>query len=254
MRNHQERGRLVRWQQFLMHFNLQVSHVAGKSNSFADGLSRLPQLSLMLASTTLQLDPLMHDISESQKKERFARCRMQEALNPKLQNNWRMISGVLFYTGDAGLRLYVPESKRTQLLHEQHAIPIGGHVGWHKVMHALNQWYYWPTMLADVKSFVRACPHCQLFKSTRQPTTEIVPSVILSRPFADISLDWVSGLTTSKTQCNSFLSILDRVTKWAIVIPCDKCMDTARLIDLLWNRVFSWVRLPVKIAVDVGTR
>jgi hypothetical protein len=69
MRNHQERGRLVRWQQFLTHFNLQVSHVAGKSNSFADGLSRLPQVSLMLASTTLQLDPLMHDISESQKND-----------------------------------------------------------------------------------------------------------------------------------------------------------------------------------------
>jgi hypothetical protein len=237
-----------------MHFNVQVSHVAGKSNSFADGLSRLPQLSLVLVSTTLQLDPLMHYISESQKKERFARCQMQEALNPKLQNNWRKISGVLLHAGDAGLRLYVPGSERTQLLHEQHAIPIGGHVGWHKVTHALSQWYYWPTILADVKAFVRACPQCQLFRSTRQPATRIVPSVISSRTFADISLDWVSGLTTSKTQCNSFLSILDRFTKWAIVIPCDKCMDTARLIDLLWNRVFSWVRLPVKIAVDVGTR
>jgi hypothetical protein len=51
-----------------------------------------------------------------------------------------------------------------------------------------------------------------------------------------------------------FLSIIDRFTKWAIVIPCDKCMNTTQLIDLLWNRVFSWVGLPVKIVGDRDTR
>jgi hypothetical protein len=58
---HQERGRLVRWQQFLTSFNLRVHHVAGKANCFADGLSRRPDLRILLTSASAMLDPVARD-------------------------------------------------------------------------------------------------------------------------------------------------------------------------------------------------
>ena len=88
-------------------------------------------------------------------------------------------------------------------------------------------------MKGDVKASVRACPACLLYKPTTQPSTSIILSDVLSRPFVETSLDWVSGLPTTSTGSNSVLNIIDRFSKWAIAIPCNKKMTTAQLITLL---------------------
>jgi hypothetical protein len=88
MLHEQERGRLIRWQRFLKSFNLRVHHLAGKSNSFADGLSRCPYLRALLASATAMLDPLPKDIVHCQTQEPFARKRMRDAQHPGVQTNW----------------------------------------------------------------------------------------------------------------------------------------------------------------------
>jgi hypothetical protein len=254
MLHQQERGRLVRWQQFLTSFNLRVHHIAGKTNDFADGLSRRPDLRVMLTSASAMLDPAAKGIIAEQKKESFARKRMQDAQSPGVRTNWKLVSGVLMFAGDAQLRLYVPQTMRTRLIREYHEIAIAGHFGWQKVYHAMSQWYYWDSMKSDIKSFVKACPQCQLYKPTPQPSTEIIPSPVLSRPFAEISLDWVSGLPRTPKKKDSVLNIIDRFSKWAICIPCDKTMTSAQLIDILWDKVFSWVGLPVQIIGDRDTR
>ena len=53
---------------------------------------------------------------------------------------------------------------------------------------------------------------------------------------------------------NSVLYIVDKFTKWAIVIPCDKHMGTQALIDKLYIHVFSWVGLPSSIVGDQDSR
>lgn len=254
MMHQQERGRLVRWQQFLTSYNLQIHHLAGKENVFADGLSRRPDLRLMLTSACTVLDPATKAIVQSQRKDSFARKRMQDAQNPNVKTNWKLVSGTLMFGGDDLLRLYVPDDLRTRIIREQHDNLISGHFGWQTVYHALSQWYYWPSMKADVKSFVKACPHCQLYKPTVQPTTEILPSLVQSRPFSEISLDWMSGLPKTVRKNDSVLNVIDRFSKWAIIIPCDKKMTSQKLIDILYEHVFSWVGLPVRIIGDRDTR
>jgi hypothetical protein len=113
------------------------------------------------------------------------------------------------FAGDAQLRLYVPKTTRTRLIREYHEITIAGNSGWQKVYHAMSQWYYWDDMKGDINTFVRACPQCQLYEPTPQPSTEIIPSPVLSRPFAEISLDWVSGLHRTPRMCDSVLNIID---------------------------------------------
>ena len=98
-----------------------------------------------------------------------------------------------------------------------------------------------------MKAYVRACPHCQLYKPTVQPKTEIKPSEPVSRPFVEISLDGVSGLPMTKTGFNSVLNIIHRFSKWAIVIPWDKTMTTNQLIELFWKHVR---RLPGRLPAD----
>jgi len=108
MLHQQDRGRLVRWQQFLTAFNLRVHHVAGKANIFADGLSRRPHLRIMLTSAAAMLDPLAKDIVQAQRHETFAHRKMQDAQQPSVQTNWKLMSGILMYAGNGLLRVYVP--------------------------------------------------------------------------------------------------------------------------------------------------
>jgi transposase InsO family protein len=143
---------------------------------------------------------------------------------------------------------------RNRIIREHHDVMIAGHFGWRKVLHSISQWYYWDTLQADVKAFVQACPHCQLYKPTKQPVPVILPTPVISRPFAEISMDWVSALHTTVRKNNSALNIIDRFSKWAISIPCDKHMTTNKLIDVLWDRVLSWIGLPVKIVGDRDSR
>ena len=213
MNHQQESGRLIRWQQELTHFNLTVKHVAGSENIFADGLSRRPDLRVMLTSASAMLDPVASQIVKEQRKEPFARKRMQDALHPRTITNWKLHSGILMFAEQDQLKLYVPAVCRENIIREYHDVAIAGHFGWKKVKYAISQWYYWPTLEGDVKAYVRACPHCQLYKPTVQPKTEIKPSEPVSRPFVEISLDWVSGLPMTKTGFNSVLNIIDRYSR-----------------------------------------
>jgi hypothetical protein len=254
MMHQQERGRLVRWQQSLTSFNLNISLLAGKENVFADGLSRRRDLRLMLTSACSMLNPVLKDVTQHQRKENFARKCMQDAQNSNTKTKSKLVSGTLMFAGDDHLRLYVPQSMCKNIIREQHDNLISGHFGWQKVYYALSQWYYWPTMKEDVKSFVQACPHCQLYKPTVQPSTDILPAPVVSRPFAEMSLDWLSGLHRTARNHDSVLNIVDRFSKWVIVIPCDEAMSTQKLIDILYENVFSWVGLPVRIVGDRDTR
>jgi hypothetical protein len=78
------------------------------------------------------------------------------------------------------------------------------------------------------------------------PVPIITPSPVVSRPFAEISLDWVSGLPITPRNHDSVLqaammsnTMIDRFSKWEISIPYDKTMTTQKLIDCLWDKVLS---------------
>jgi hypothetical protein len=107
---------------------------------------------------------------------------------------------------------------------EYHDIPIAGHFGWRKCYDALAQHYYWPNMVTDVRDYVTTCPTCQRNKPTPQPTVKLHPLPVPSKPFQHITLDWLSGFNVDRNGHDSVLNIVDKLSKWAIVITCSKKM------------------------------
>jgi transposase InsO family protein len=152
------------------------------------------------------------------------------------------------------LRVYVPKQLRTALISEFHDIPIAGHFGWKKTYHALTQHDYWGNMASDVHGYVTRCPACQRMKPTKQPKPPLHPLKVPFRPFDQIILDWMTLGCKTKEGYDSVLCIVDKFTKWAIVIPYDKHMGTEEFINALYQHVVSWIGLPSSIVGDRDTR
>ena len=167
--------RQVRWQQSLSEFNLSVEYVPGASNNFADGLSRKPDLRLMLVGAAADIDPFMVRIKEGIRQDPQASKLLHKASSMprgEVSTGYRVMHGVLFYVDDRGRhRIYVPayQNLRSSLLYEFHDLPVAGHLGWKKSYHALAQNYYWPGMSEAVHKHVIACPTCQRGKPTIEP-------------------------------------------------------------------------------------
>ena len=125
--------------------------------------------------------------------------------------------GLLYKNG----RLVIPSGSPfiPKLLEQFHASAIGGHEGELKTFKRLTQEVYWKGMRRDVVEFIKGCEICQENKySTLSPTGLLSPLPIPQKIWADISLDFVEGLPTSRG-FNSILVVVDRLSKYSHFIP-----------------------------------
>ena len=87
------------------------------------------------------------------------------------------------------------------VMREVHKGIYGNHSGSRSLVHKLvRAGYYWPTMQADAKAYVRACGKCQRFSNIiRQPTEELTP-ITAPWPFAQWGLDIMGPFPTTIQQ------------------------------------------------------
>jgi hypothetical protein len=123
-------------------YNLQVAYVPGKTNDFADGLSRRPDLRLMAVGALAPYDPWLKRINDAvsvcAEAQKFRKQALQRSELDPISNGFVLHHGVLFYRNDGLLRVYVPKQHglRVEVIHEFHDLPIAGHFGWKKTYHA----------------------------------------------------------------------------------------------------------------------
>ena len=193
-------ARQVRWQQFLSEFNLTVKYIPGDSNDFADGLSRRPDLKLMIIGAVAPYDNWLSRIQTAVKQNRESYRLYKRALQGPVHvsktSHYSLHNGVLYYVRDKVHAVYVPDQGllRRSLLSEYHDSPLAGHFGWEKSYHAISQHYYWQSMRQDMKDYVLRCTKCQLNKPTVQPKPPLHPLEVPKGPFHTITLDWLKGL------------------------------------------------------------
>ncbi len=84
--------------------------------------------------------------------------------------------------------LVVPHELRKaamQYIHEKET----RHMGQHKTILKVEEYFYWPNLKKEVKQFVKECIICQQFKNTpglQQPWQELPP---VTQPMERISID-----------------------------------------------------------------
>ncbi len=230
-------SRQARWALFFGRFNFTLSYRPGSKNVKPDALSRLfgaPEGELT-AETILPEGMVVGALSWGIER------RVEEAGR-----------GVHVPEGCPAGRLLVPEALRPEVLQWGHESRLVCHPGIRRTLFAIRQRFWWPTLAADVRQFVLACPTCAQCKPVNRPPDGLLhPLPIPSRPWSHIALDFVSGLPPSKGN-TVILTVVDRFSKAVHFIPLPKLPSARETAQLMGDHVFRLHGLPVDVVSDRG--
>src|SRR5438045_3229046 len=160
---------------------------------------------------------------------------------------------------DLGCVLVPPqEAIRNQLLEVYHDCPSGGHWGRDKTLELIQRHFTWDGITDDVCAYVATCPICQGKAIHRhKPYGKLkplpIPTDMWNSPFKEISLDWITGLPPSiknGQKYNSILTIVCRVTKYALFIPTQDDANAADFAELFFEHVKCHFGTPRSIVTD----
>jgi transposase InsO family protein len=111
-------------------------------------------------------------------------------------------------------------------------------------------------MRTFVKNYVKGCAFCQQFKINRHPTKPAlmpIPGPTSTRPFAQLSMDFITDLPPTKGYDSTFSVVHHGLTKGIILVPCTKLGATAdATATMMLDHVFKRFSLPDKVITNRG--
>ncbi|XP_077429679.1 uncharacterized protein LOC144056607 [Vanacampus margaritifer] len=149
-------------------------------------------------------------------------------------------------------RLFVPEQLRPQVIHWGHTSLLSCHPGVRRTIYAISRRFWWPSMEPEVREYIEACSVCARNKtSTRSRMGLLQPLPIPSRPWAEISLDFVTGLPLSKGK-TTVLTVVDRFSKMVRFLALSKLPSAKETAEVMIKHVFRVYGFPRDIVSDRG--
>ena len=106
------------------------------------------------------------------------------------------------------------------VLREVHEGTCGNHSRASSLIHkVVRAGYYWPTIQADAKTYVKICNHCQRFSNVPRQPSEYLTPMMAPWPFVQCGLD-ILGPFPLRTRQMKFLVVgIDYFTKWMEAKP-----------------------------------
>ena len=235
--------RHAKWVEFIETFPYIVKYKKGKDNVVADALSRRNVLLNQLEVKVLGLENLKEMYNDDPEfSEPYNHCK-----DGKGWEKYHIHDGFLFRAN----KLCVPNSSvRLLLLQESHGGGLTGHFGQKKTYEMLSDHFYWPKMRRDVIRFVERCVTCHKAKSKLNPHGLYTPLPAPKIPWEDISMDFILGLPMTRKKRDSIFVVVDRFSKMAHFIPCNKSDDASHVANLFFREILRLHGVPKTIVSD----
>ena len=258
----------ARWSQYLACFMpFQWEYIEGRLN-VADPLSRHPSLNSLTVQRIPARQPAVQGPVEPtllQKiKDAYALDDwFADSLNTA---NLQFEQGLWKGTGSddscpfrrkspSAAQLVVPDvgKLKEELLYEFHDAPSAGHPGPERTLELIARHYWWPGMMLDVHAYVRSCASCQKCKSSNRRRAPLEPLPIPVRKWESVSMDFVTCLP-KVGRIDAILVVVDRLTKFVVLIPTTAHVTAKKAAELFVNRVVCRVGLPADVVSDRDPR
>ena len=153
---------------------------------------------------------------------------------------------LLFHKNQDGkLRLCVPdvilEGRKVTEIIIDHAHQVVGHFSSRITAEYIRNYYWWPTLVKEVKAFCGSCGKCQTTKPTNQKAPGLLHTLpVPSRPWSAIAMDFVGPFPPDKEGHNYVWIVLCRLSVRVHLIPLK---TTTSAVELAWIFLKEIVRL-----------
>jgi hypothetical protein len=158
--------------------------------------------------------------------------------------------GLLCHLG----HLCVPARERAKLIWEAHYSQMAGHFGMEKTVVILHKHFYWPKLRHDVRKYIRSCTACAIAKPTIKKQGLYTPLPTPERPWESISMDYMSGLPSTKQGNDCVFVVVDRFSKMAILTAYKKSITMTDTSKLFFEWVWVHFGIPQTIISDRDNR
>jgi hypothetical protein len=108
------------------------------------------------------------------------------------------------------------------MIWEVNYIQVARHFGVEKIVVVLQKYLYWPNLREDVRKYIRSCTAYAIAKLTIKKQGLYTPLPTLSRAWESISMDYMSGLTSTKHGNDCVFMVIDKFSKMTIMAVCKK--------------------------------
>jgi len=175
--------RLVRWSLFLSEFNFVIDYRPGAANGKPDCISRRPDYQPSKESTDIDFKVLkpenfcaivstITNLNDSILSEYKNDPFYMEVCDHLSDNSTSTNFDTKHFTINNSFllfdnRIYVPPNCRSSILNICHDAPSSGHFGINKTINLVKRDFWWPSLVSNVKKYVRSCTICYRSKDFR---------------------------------------------------------------------------------------
>lgn len=243
-------GRLARWSLNLQRYDFLIEHRKGSLNIVPDCLSRMHVEQLSLSDIPLEIDltsPDFDSVEYSNLRNYITENRQN--LPDVIVRDKIIYKRVGFRQGmeneeDNLWRLWIPTSLSQNVIRAAHDAIVSCHGGFIKTLARIRQKYYWPSMVNDVKMYVRNCEKCKSVKSFNQISRPVMgKQFITNRPFERFYCDFLGPYPLTKVKNSVIFICLDHLTKFLFLKPL-RAATTANVITYFETEIFPTFGVP----------
>ncbi len=249
--DHEQKGRLGRWQLYLQQFDFTINYIKGKDNPVADQLSRdktLIQIGAVQVVVPVQKKVSFKDIDwkKEQQKDPYLVSIYKECKTPFVIDN-----DILYRLRNdkQKKRIVVPDHLIPKVLELAHDSVLAAHGGVSKTCYHLKGVWF-PSFRKEVENYCRTCMVCLKSKgfgeqhnvlSTREPLD------ILERVYVDIVGPLPNDTNTYKDDARYILTMLDDGSRYlkAVALKGCKRTDITNAFQEHWISTFGIPRVIV---------
>ena len=257
--------RQVRWSELLGQYKFKITYTPGKDNGRADALSRRSD---HMEEKNVTERPILRRESDGSLVPHQVLATTLRISGPdttdmivKAYDNDAYATTLRIQQPNAVLlryqdRTYLPDACVEEVIRDHHDDPIQGHPGVSKTMELLGRGYAAPKLRARVEQYIKECIQCQQNKAARHAKYgQIQFAPVPESPWDDVTMDFVVKLPKSKDPAtqdafDSIMVIVDKLTKYAIMVPFKESYKADQLAFVLLDRLIRDHGIPKSITSD----